>query len=67
LTNLTNGDLLYKTINLKPETHHRLKAFKYLGLTYDEVIEKLLDLITQEDFFQHLKKEYEEEFEGDDV
>ena len=58
---------MYKTINLKLETHHRLKAFKLLGLSYDEVIEKLMDLTTQEDFYQCVKKDYEKELSGEDA
>ena len=47
---------MYKTINLKPDTYYLLEEFKYMGLSYDQVIKILLETISIDEFYQRVKE-----------
>lgn len=37
--------MAYRTVNLKPETHRRLAAYRAFGETFDDVIAHLMDRV----------------------
>jgi hypothetical protein len=55
------------TITVRPETKERLADYKFGGLTYDELLNLLMDHVAIEDIHQeHLKEHYRrlETFKG---
>lgn len=47
------------TITIRPETKQRLADYKFGGLTYDEVLNLLMDHVAIEDIHkEHLKEHY---------
>lgn len=46
--------MAYKTVNLRPETYERLRAYKVAGLSFDDVVAELLDRVDQAAFYQSI-------------
>ncbi len=49
---------MYKTINVKPETYARLLMYKHAGLTFDEVLNELMNLVSEDKFYKIILKEH---------
>ena len=48
----------YKTINVAPETYERLILYKHAGMTFDEVINEMMDMMSEEEFYEHVLEEH---------
>jgi predicted CopG family antitoxin len=48
----------YKTINVAPETYERLILYKHAGMTFDEVITEMMDMMPEEEFYEHVLEEH---------
>ncbi|UCG00833.1 MAG: hypothetical protein JSW11_14595 [Candidatus Heimdallarchaeota archaeon] len=48
----------YKTINVAPETYERLILYKHAGMTFDEVINEMMDMMSEEEFYEHVIEEH---------
>ncbi|MBN1389619.1 MAG: hypothetical protein JXA22_03145 [Candidatus Thermoplasmatota archaeon] len=51
----------YKTINVNPETYERLIYYKHANMTFDDVLNEMMDEISEEDFYQKILEEHKEE------
>jgi len=58
IANVVMVAMTYKTINLKPETYERLILYKHGNTTFDEVLNQLLDMIREEDFYRKVLEEH---------
>ena len=50
--------MAYKTINISPETYDKLVLFKHGNMTFDEVLNKILDLTDEDTFYKEVLKEH---------
>jgi len=50
--------MAYKTINVKAETYGRLLLYKHAGLSFDEVLNEMMDMIPEEKFYRIILKEH---------
>ena len=48
----------YKTINLKLETYERLSLYKHGNSSFDDVLNRFMDLFREEEFYQHVLIEH---------
>ncbi len=48
----------YKTINVAPETYEKLILYKHAGMTFDEVINEMMDMMSEEEFYEHVLEEH---------
>ena len=48
----------YKTINIAPETYERLIFYKHAGMSFDEVLNEMMELMPEEDFYEHVLNEH---------
>jgi predicted CopG family antitoxin len=48
----------YKTINVTPETYEKLILYKHAGMTFDEVINEMMDMMSEEEFYKHVLEEH---------
>ena len=48
----------YKTIYVAPETYERLILYKHAGMTFDEVINEMMDMMSEEEFYEHVLEEH---------
>ena len=44
--------MTYKTINVRPDTYTRLLLYKHAGLTFDEVLNEIMDIIPEDKFYR---------------
>jgi len=51
----------YKTINVNPETYDRFVYYKHANMTFDDVLNEMMDRISEEDFYRHILEEHKEE------
>jgi predicted CopG family antitoxin len=51
----------YKTINVNPETYKRLVYYKHANMTFDDVLNEMMDEISEEEFYQNILEEHREE------
>jgi predicted CopG family antitoxin len=51
-------DMSYKTINITEGTYGRLVYYKHGNMTFDEVLNKLMDQISEEDFYRSILEEH---------
>lgn len=49
------------TISLEPSTRDRLRAFGHAGMSYDEILRKLMDEVDREHFLAELHRQADEE------
>lgn len=52
--------MVYKTINVQPETYTRLLLYKHAGLSFDEILNEIMDIIPEEKFYRVVIKEHKE-------
>ena len=50
--------MTYKTINVAPETYERLVFYKHAGMSFDEVINEMMDMMPEEEFYEHVLEEH---------
>ena len=59
----------YRTINVNPETYERLVYYKHANMTFDDVLNEMMDEISEEEFYKNILEEHREEvkkmIEGD--
>lgn len=48
------------TLTLNPATRDRLKRYGHAGMTYDEILESLMDRIDEEDFVREMRRRADE-------
>ncbi len=60
---IANDTMPYKTINLHPQTYQRLLMYKHAGMTFDDVIQKLMEDVPEDDFYKEALKVHEERME----
>lgn len=46
-------------MNLRPETYERLQALKLAGLSFDDVVKRLLDRVDREAFYEEVLEEHD--------
>lgn len=52
--------MTYKTINVRPETYTRLLLYKHAGLSFDEILNEIMDIIPEDKFYRLVMKEHKE-------
>lgn len=50
--------MAYKTINVSPETYEKLLLYKHAGMSFDDVINEMMRLLPEEEFYKHILKEH---------
>ena len=50
--------MTYKTINVAPETYEKLVLYKHIGMTFDDILNKMMDLMSEEEFYEHVLEEH---------
>ena len=58
ITMLTIVTMTYKTINVNPHTYERLVYYKHANMTFDEVLNDLMNQISEEDFYKQVLDEH---------
>ena len=48
----------YKIINVAPETYERLVLYKHAGMSFNEVISEMMDMMPEEEFYKHVLEEH---------
>jgi len=51
--------MTYRTINLKPTTYERLLRYKHMDMTFDDVIDRILDELDPNEMYQAAIEEHE--------
>ena len=51
---------MYKTINITPDTYERLIFYKHGNMTFDDVINKILNNVDEEEFYHYILEEHRE-------
>ena len=59
----------YKTINVNPDTYDRLIYYKHANMTFNDVLNEMMDTISEEEFYRNIIEEHRKEIlkmkEGD--
>ena len=50
--------MAYKTINVKPETYSRLVFYKHGNRSFDDILNKFMDNISEERFYEEVLKDH---------
>lgn len=50
--------MAYRTINVRPTTYERLLRYKHMDMTFDEVIDNILDELDPIEMYQAALKEH---------
>jgi len=50
--------MTYKTINVSPITYDKLRSYKHVGMTFDDVLNRLMEMIPEEEFYNHVLEEH---------
>jgi len=50
--------MAYRTINLDPQTYEKLVYYKHGNMTFNDVINELMDTISEEEFYMKILKEH---------
>ncbi|MDG6224017.1 MAG: hypothetical protein QCI82_00725 [Candidatus Thermoplasmatota archaeon] len=50
--------MAYRTINVTDGTYERLVYYKHGNMTFDDTLNKLMDHISEEDFYRSILKEH---------
>ena len=53
----------YKTINVTPKTYNRLVYYKHANMTFDDVLNEMMDEISEEEFYKAILQEHRKEVE----
>ena len=53
-------DHMPTTVTIDPATRDRLKRYGHAGMTYDEILQALMDRIDEEDFVLEMRRRVEE-------
>ena len=48
----------YKTINVAPETYEKLTLYKHAGMSFDEVINEMMNMLPESKFYKHVLQEH---------
>jgi predicted CopG family antitoxin len=56
-------NMTYKTINVTPETYERLVYYKHANMTFDDVLNEMMDEISEEEFYKMILEEHRKEVE----
>ena len=51
----------YKTINVSEETYDRLIYYKHANMTFDDVLNEMMDEISEEEFYRVILEEHRKE------
>ena len=69
ITILTMIVMSYKTINVNPDTYDRLIYYKHANMTFNDVLNEMMDTISEEEFYRNIIEEHRKEIlkmkEGD--
>ena len=61
--------MTYKTINVNPDTYERLIYYKHANMTFNDVLNEMMDTISEEEFYRNIIEEHRKEIlkmkEGD--
>ena len=52
--------MAYRTINVSESTYDRLVYYKHANMTFDEVINMLMDEISEEEFYKTILEEHKQ-------
>jgi len=55
---VVTNNMTYKTINVTEGTYDRLVYYKHGNMTFDEVLNKLMDEISEEEFYRSILEEH---------
>lgn len=58
ITMVTIVTMTYKTINVNPQTYERLVYYKHANMTFDEVLNDLMNQISEEDYYKQVLDEH---------
>jgi predicted CopG family antitoxin len=50
--------MAYKTINISPDTYEKLVLYKHGNMSFDEVLNKILEMTDEETFYKEVLKEH---------
>jgi len=48
----------YKTINVKSTTYSRLVLYKHAGMSFDDVLNEMMDTLPEEKFYERVLEEH---------
>jgi len=51
---------MYRTINVSPKTYERLVIYKHGNMSFDEVINRILGQVDEEEFYRSILEEHRE-------
>ena len=51
----------YKTINVNPDTYDRLIYYKHANMTFNDVLNEMMDTISEEEFYRNIIEEHRKE------
>jgi predicted CopG family antitoxin len=54
----------YRTINVKPSTYEKLRRYRHMGRTFDEVIDRILDELDPLEMYQAALEEHNSRLRG---
>ena len=55
--------MTYKTINVVPETYEKLLLYKHGNMTFDDVINGMIELLPEEEFYMRVLEEHRKRME----
>jgi len=50
--------MAYKTINLTPETYEKLSIYIHGNMSFNDVLNKLMEMIGDEEFYKYVLQEH---------
>ncbi len=50
--------MAYRTINVRPTTYERLLRYKHMDMTFDDVLDSILDEVDPVEMYQAVLKEH---------
>ncbi|MBI5000249.1 MAG: hypothetical protein HZB92_01800 [Euryarchaeota archaeon] len=56
--------MTYRTINVRPTTYQRLLRYKHMDMTFDDVIDNILDEVDPIEMYQAALKEHNKRLEA---
>ena len=55
--------ITYKTVNITPETYEKLLLYKHGNMTFDDVINGMIELLPEEEFYKMVLSEHRKRME----
>jgi predicted CopG family antitoxin len=50
--------MVYKTLSIKQETYGRLSLYKHAGMSFDDVLNSIMDAVPEKEFYNYVISEH---------